>query len=110
MTEVQYQVHNWYHFPWLCGDNICEQHIHNLDVMNWGIGGHPVRAVGMGGRQHPITGPDDGVKFDHFAVDYEYPNGIHVMSMSPAGRRLREQRLRGVRGHQGHVAVRRLRA
>ena len=82
MTEVQYQVHNWYHFPWLCGDNICEQHIHNLDVMNWGIGGHPIRAVGMGGRQHPITGPDDGVKFDHFAVDYEYPNGVHVMSMS----------------------------
>ena len=82
MTEVQYQVHNWYHFPWLCGDNIVEQHIHNLDVMNWGMGGHPIRAVGMGGRQHPITGPDDGVKFDHFAVDYEYPKGVHVMSMS----------------------------
>ncbi len=81
MTEVQYQVHNWYHFPWLCGDNIDEQHIHNLDVMNWGIGTHPIKAVGMGGRQHPITGPDDGVKFDHFAVDYEYPNGVHVLSM-----------------------------
>ena len=35
----------------------------------------------MGGRQHPITGPDDGVKFDHFAVDFEYPNGVHVLSM-----------------------------
>ncbi len=80
-TEVQYQVHNWYHFPWLCGDNIDEQHIHNLDVMNWGIGAHPVKAVGMGGRQHPITGPDDGVKFDHFAVDFEYPNDVHVLSM-----------------------------
>ena len=55
MTEVQYQVHNWYHFPWLCGDNICEQHVHNLDVMNWGIGAHPISAVGMGGRQRSRT-------------------------------------------------------
>ena len=37
-TEVQYQMRNWYNFPWLCGDHIVEQHIHNLDVMNWGIG------------------------------------------------------------------------
>jgi myo-inositol 2-dehydrogenase / D-chiro-inositol 1-dehydrogenase len=81
MNEVQYQVHNWYHFPWLCGDNIVEQHIHNLDVMNWAMGAHPISAMGMGGRQHPITGPDDGVKFDHFAVEYEYPNDVHVQSM-----------------------------
>ena len=81
MNEVQYQMRNWYHFPWLCGDNIGEQHVHNLDVMNWGIGAPPISAVGMGGRQTPITGPDDGVKFDHFAVDFEYPNGVHVLSM-----------------------------
>ena len=38
------------------------------------------RAVGMGGRQ-VRTGPEYGQIFDHFAVDYEYPNGVHVMSM-----------------------------
>jgi predicted dehydrogenase len=82
MNDVQYQVHNWYHFTWLCGDNICEQHIHNLDVMNWGIGTHPISAVGMGGRQHPLKDvAEDGNKFDHFAVDYEYPNDVHVLSM-----------------------------
>jgi predicted dehydrogenase len=81
MTDVQYQLYNWYHFTWLCGDNIVEQHVHNLDVMNWAIGSPPVNAVGMGGRQTPWSGPDDGHKFDHFAVDFEYPNGVHVMSM-----------------------------
>jgi len=81
-TEVQYQMRNWYNFTWLCGDHIVEQHIHNLDVMNWGLNAHPVRAVGMGGRQRSVQNPEDyGVIFDHFAVDYEYPNGVHVLSM-----------------------------
>ena len=62
------------------GDHIVEQHVHNLDVVNWAIGAHPVRAVGMGGRQ-VRTGPEYGHIFDHFAVDYEYPNGVHVLSM-----------------------------
>ncbi|HVS35317.1 MAG TPA: Gfo/Idh/MocA family oxidoreductase [Gemmataceae bacterium] len=82
MNEVQYQVHNWYHFPWLCGDNICEQHVHNLDVMNWGIGAHPISAVGLGGRVHSLNDPAvEGVKFDHFAVEFEYPKEIRVQSM-----------------------------
>ena len=34
MNEMQFQVHNWYHFNWLCGDHICEQHVHNIDVAN----------------------------------------------------------------------------
>ncbi len=81
-TPVQYQLRNWYNFTWLCGDHIVEQHIHNLDVMNWGLDAHPLRAVGMGGRQRSVANPEDyGVIFDHFAVDYEYPNGVHVLSM-----------------------------
>ncbi len=34
-TEMDYQMRNWYYFNWLCGDHITEQHIHNLDVINW---------------------------------------------------------------------------
>ncbi len=79
-TDVEYQLRNWYHFVWLCGDHIVEQHVHNLDVANWAIGAHPVRAVGMGGRQM-VAGPELGQSYDHFAVDYEYPNDVHVMSM-----------------------------
>src|SRR5437762_1090632 len=79
-SDMEYELRNWYHFVWLCGDHIVEQHVHNLDVINWAIGHPPVRAVGMGGRQ-VRTGPEYGQIFDHFAVDYEYPNGVHVMSM-----------------------------
>src|SRR6516162_10171460 len=80
MTDVEWQVRNWLYFTWLSGDHIVEQHVHNLDVMNWAINDHPVRCVGMGGRQ-VRTAEQFGHIFDHFAVDYEYPNNVHVMSM-----------------------------
>ena len=50
-TEMEYQMRNWYYFVWLCGDHINEQHIHNIDVINWFKGSHPVKAQGMGGRR-----------------------------------------------------------
>jgi predicted dehydrogenase len=81
MTDVEWQLRNWLYFTWLSGDHITEQHVHNLDVANWALGNsHPVKAMGMGGRQ-VRTAPEFGHIFDHFAVDYEYPNGAHVMSM-----------------------------
>ena len=61
------------------GDHICEQHVHNLDVINWATQAHPLKAVGLGGRQ-VRTGKVFGNIYDHFAVDYEYPNGVHVSS------------------------------
>lgn len=79
MSDLAWQMRNWYNFTWLCGDHIVEQHVHNIDVINWAFKDHPVRAVGMGGRTR--TDPGYGHIFDHFAVDYEYPNGVHVMSM-----------------------------
>jgi len=57
-----------------------EQHVHNLDVINWALRAHPVRAVGMGGRQ-ARTDPVYGNIYDHFTIDFEYPNGVHVLSM-----------------------------
>jgi predicted dehydrogenase len=84
MSELAYQLHNWYHFVWTCGDHICEQHVHNLDVCNWAMKGqHPVRAVGMGSRiARPVGDPKDvGNIFDNFAIDFEYDNGVHMLSM-----------------------------
>ena len=78
-SDMEWQLRNWLYFTWLSGDHICEQHVHNLDVMNWALQGHPVRAVALGGRQ-VRTSKDYGNIFDHFAVDYEYPNGVHVSS------------------------------
>ena len=80
-SELEYQIRNWLYYTWLSGDHIVEQHVHNIDVINWALRGHPLRAVGMGGRQ-VRTGPEFGHIFDHFAIDYEYQNGVHVMSMA----------------------------
>ena len=54
MTEMEYQMRNWYYFNWLCGDHIVEQHVHNLDVMNWFKGGPPMKAQGMGGAKSAL--------------------------------------------------------
>ena len=78
-SDVEWQLRNWYYFTWLCGDHIVEQHVHNLDVANWATKAHPLNAVGLGGRQ-VRTGPEYGNIYDHFSVDYEYPNGVHVAS------------------------------
>ena len=79
LTEMEYQMRNWYYFTWLCGDHICEQHIHNLDVSNWVKNAYPVRAQGMGGRQVRV-GPDFGEIFDHHFVEYEYEDGSRMFS------------------------------
>ena len=73
-TEMEYQMRNWYYFNWLCGDHITEQHIHNLDVMNWFKGAYPVKAQGMGGRQ-VRSGKDFGEIYDHHFVEYHYADG-----------------------------------
>jgi predicted dehydrogenase len=79
-SDLEWQLRNWNYFTWLSGDHIVEQHVHNLDVMNWVLGSHPIRAVsGLGGRQ-VRTGKQYGHIFDHFAVEYEYPGGVHVFS------------------------------
>jgi myo-inositol 2-dehydrogenase / D-chiro-inositol 1-dehydrogenase len=78
-TEMEYQMRNWYYFNWLCGDHIVEQHIHNLDVINWVKQAYPVKAQGMGGRQ-VRTGKEYGEIFDHHFVEFEYADGTIMNS------------------------------
>jgi predicted dehydrogenase len=78
-SDMEWQVRNWLYFTWLSGDHIVEQHVHNIDIINWAFGGPPVKAMGLGGRQ-VRTGPEYGNIYDHFAVEYEYPNGARVLS------------------------------
>jgi predicted dehydrogenase len=82
MTPVEAQIHNWYHHIWLSGDQIVEQHIHNIDVANWVMGSHPISAYALGGRQVRDRVGQPGEIWDHQAVEYEYPNGGRVFSMS----------------------------
>ena len=78
-TDMEYQMRNWYYFNWLCGDHIVEQHIHNLDVINWLKNGYPVSAQGMGGRE-VRTGEEFGEIYDHHAVEFEYADGSRMFS------------------------------
>jgi predicted dehydrogenase len=73
-TEMEYQMRNWYYFNWLCGDHITEQHIHNIDVINWFKGSYPVKAQGFGGRE-VRKGKDHGEIFDHHFVEFHYADG-----------------------------------
>jgi predicted dehydrogenase len=78
-TEMEYQMRNWYYFVWLCGDHITEQHVHNLDVINWAAGSYPVKAQGMGGRE-VRKGKDYGQIFDHHYVEFHYGDGMVLNS------------------------------
>ena len=78
-SELEYQLRNWYYFNWLCGDFISEQHIHNLDVINWLMDGYPIEAQGQGGRE-VRNGSDHGQIFDHHMVEYGYRNGTRLLS------------------------------
>lgn len=80
-SDMEYQIRNWLYYDWLSGDHIVEQHLHTIDVTDWVMGGRPVRAVAVGGRQVRVE-EEYGHIYDHFCVDYEYPNGAHVMSMT----------------------------
>jgi predicted dehydrogenase len=79
-SDAEWQIRNWLYFAWLSGDHIVEQHVHNIDVANWVMRAHPIRAIGVGGRQQR-TDPRYGHIYDHFGVDFEYPNGARVLSM-----------------------------
>lgn len=78
-TEMEYQMRNWYYFNWLCGDHIVEQHIHNIDVVNWAKNAYPIRAQGMGGRE-VRNGKQFGEIYDHHFVEYEYADGTIMNS------------------------------
>jgi predicted dehydrogenase len=79
--DVEWQIRNWLYFTWLSGDHICEQHVHNIDVVNWAFQDVlPESVHGLGGRQYR-TGPEFGNIFDHFGVEFIYPDDVRTISM-----------------------------
>jgi predicted dehydrogenase len=79
-SDTEFQLRNWLYYTWASGDHIVEQHVHNIDVANWVMGSHPIRAIGLGGRQ-VRTDPLYGHIFDHFAIEFEYADGRRISSM-----------------------------
>ena len=78
--DVEWQTRNWLYFTWLSGDHIVEQHVHNIDVINWAFDAMPENVHGLGGRQFR-TGPEHGNIFDHFGVEFFYPGDVRTISM-----------------------------
>ena len=76
-SDLEWMIRDWVNWAWLSGDHIVEQHVHNLDVANWFMGVHPIKAVGFGSRQRRVTGD----QFDNFSIDFSYEDGRHVHSM-----------------------------
>lgn len=76
MSDVEWQIRNWYNFVWTCGDGLVEQAVHSVDKIAWAMGDKPPEScVAVGGRQIPAH---DGNIFDHFEVNYAYPDGVRA--------------------------------
>jgi predicted dehydrogenase len=106
-TDLEYVLRNWYFYNWLSGDHIVEQHVHNLDVINWAIGSPPVEALAVGGRQWRVE-PEYGNIYDHFGVRYRYPNGAIVISMARQINDTQPNVSEGVVGTKGRASAGRI--
>ena len=100
--DMEFQHRNWYSFVWICGDQIVEQHLHNIDVCNWFMGTHPVEVVASGGAAWRPREEEYGNIFDHVHADFVYPNGVHMSShcrqfRNPAAQNVSE-RIVGTKG------------
>ena len=78
--DMEWEHRNWYSFLWLCGDQIVEQHFHNIDFMNWVMGTHPERVVASGGAAWRPRAALYGNIYDHMTSDFVYANGVHLSS------------------------------
>ena len=79
-SDMEWQLRDWYSFVWICGDQIVEQHFHNIDFMNWVMGTHPLRVVASGGAAWRPREELYGNIYDHMSSDFTYPNGVHLSS------------------------------
>jgi len=78
--DMEWQHRNWYSYVWICGDQIVEQHLHNIDVVNWVMGTHPVKVVATGGAIWRPRTETYGNIYDHISADFEYANGVRMSS------------------------------
>jgi predicted dehydrogenase len=79
-SDVEWQLRRWLFVNWLSGDFIVEQHVHNLDLLNWAMQSTPETCMAMGGRQARV-GPEYGNIFDHCSAELMYPNDVRIEYM-----------------------------
>jgi predicted dehydrogenase len=78
--DMTWQHRNWYSYVWICGDQVVEQHLHNIDVICWVMGTHPVKVWASGGRAWRPASELYGNIYDHLSADFEFANGVHMSS------------------------------
>jgi predicted dehydrogenase len=78
--DMEWEHRNWYSFIWICGDQIVEQHFHNIDFLNWVMNAHPESVVASGGAVWRPREALYGNIYDHLSSDFVYPNGVHLSS------------------------------
>src|ERR1043165_4899924 len=76
--DMEWQHRNWYSFVWISGDQVVEQHLHNIDVCNWFMGTHPIEVVASGGAAWRPREEEYGNIYDHISADFVYANGVHM--------------------------------
>lgn len=97
-SEMEAMLRNWVNWTWLSGDHIVEQHVHNIDVINWFMDSHPIKAVGFGSRTRRVTGD----QYDNFSVDFVYENHKHVHSMCRQINGCKDNVSEYIRGTEGY--------
>jgi myo-inositol 2-dehydrogenase/D-chiro-inositol 1-dehydrogenase len=74
-SPVEHRLRNWVYDRVLSGDIIVEQNIHVIDICNWILKAHPLKASATGGRQGR---PVDGDAYGNYNVLFHYPDGVDV--------------------------------
>jgi myo-inositol 2-dehydrogenase / D-chiro-inositol 1-dehydrogenase len=75
-TPEELRLRNWVHDKALSGDIIVEQNIHVIDICNWVLKSHPLKASAAGGRAGRPAG--DGDAFGNYNVVFRYPDGVDI--------------------------------
>ena len=86
VSDIEWQIRNWYNYSWLGGGGLVEQAVHSVDKIAWVMNDeNPIRCRATGGLASPQVGA--GNIFDHFHVAYEYPNNVwcHLGSRKAPG-------------------------
>ena len=73
-AEVK-RFRNWVWDRKISGDIIVEQNIHVIDICNWALQAHPIKATGAGSRK---LRDDAGDCYDNFNIVFTYPGDIQI--------------------------------
>ncbi|MEX0324201.1 MAG: Gfo/Idh/MocA family protein [Puniceicoccaceae bacterium] len=103
-SDMEWQLRRWLFTVWSSGDFLVEQHVHNLDIIDWLMGSRPVKALGFGGRQSRVQERYPNV-WDHISIEYEYENGARITHIGSQIDGLTSRNDMRLNGDKGTVVV-----